>query len=618
MELSDLLSDDIFDFCSSEPAFDVNDHDIDQLFLAAFEQTQELGTEQSPATQSHVRAPTLQQPHTTRKPHPSRGPETTQPFKLDATRAHTATLEPTPTPLASAQPHPCRAPEPHTPTFNQPLPRRAAYARNQPHPSSLISNSISHNQPCTSSRARFAPPITEEDITKRRLDAVPEKTTADTKYCVSVQEDWQKYRQEVYGSSIPSLSAITTSDLQHWMIRFVLEARKKDGSEYPPETLHHICSGIVRHLRNNGHPTLDIYGSSNFVDFRRTLDAEMKRLQQKGLGSKKQQAEPITEQEEELLWSKGLLGEDSPQVLLNTMVYMIGLYFALRSGKEHRELRFSPSQIELVERDGERPYLLYTEDQSKNHPSGLKGRRIKRKSVKHHANLKNPSRCFVHLFTLYKSRCPSNPKRNAFYLQPLKKPTAQCWYMREPLGHNKLAKIVSDMCRSAGIQGYRTNHSLRATSATRLYSAGMDEQLIMERTGHRSIDGVRSYKRTSDEQEQNVSDVLHRCKKTRDVGNRPLFPSEPTNPCLSAPVTKDLPEFSPSVTSTSVSQSDSQPVPSLPLRLSSASYSRHMELQCDSHVEQSCVSSATATATNLPPGAFYFNSCNSVVININK
>ena len=125
MELSDLLSDDIFDFCSSEAAFDVNDHDIDQLFLAAFEQAEELGTEQSPANQSHICAPTLQQltqPHTTSKPHPSRRPETTQPFKLDATHAHSAMLQPTPTPLTSAQPHPCHAPEPHTSPFNQPLP----------------------------------------------------------------------------------------------------------------------------------------------------------------------------------------------------------------------------------------------------------------------------------------------------------------------------------------------------------------------------------------------------------------------------------------------------------------------------------------------------------------
>jgi integrase len=39
------------------------------------------------------------------------------------------------------------------------------------------------------------------------------------------------------------------------------------------------------------------------------------------------------------------------------------------------------------------------------------------------------------------------------------------------------------------LKGRYTNHSLRATTATRLYQAGVEEQLIMERTGHRSLDG---------------------------------------------------------------------------------------------------------------------------------
>jgi len=62
-------------------------------------------------------------------------------------------------------------------------------------------------------------------------------------------------------------------------------------------------------------------------------------------------------------------------------------------------------------------------------------------------------------------------------------------------------------CKNAGFQGYYTNHSLRATAATRLYNAGMDEQLVAEKTGHRSS-AIRSYKRTCDEQMVKVNDVL--------------------------------------------------------------------------------------------------------------
>ena len=144
----------------------------------------------------------------------------------------------------------------------------------------------------------------------------------------------------------------------------------------------------------------------------------MKRLQGKGVGSRKRQAEPLTEEEEEALWSKEVLGDHSPEALLNTMIFMNGLYFALRSGKEHRDIRFHESQISLKERDGERSFLEYVEDGSKNRPGGLKGRHIGQKVVRHYQNNSDPSRW---LFTLYRRHCPPNPKRNSFYLKPLKK-----------------------------------------------------------------------------------------------------------------------------------------------------------------------------------------------------
>ena len=159
---------------------------------------------------------------------------------------------------------------------------------------------------------------------------------------------------------------MSTNQLQHWLSRFVLEV-------YPPNTLHHLCAGLMRHVRWNGNPSLNIFQDGEFADFRATLDAEMKRLQAAGVGTKKKQAEILTE-EEDLLWEKNLLGAHNPETLLDTVIFYNGLFFALRGGKEHRQLRREPCQIEVVEPPNKRPFLRYSEDVSKNHPGGLKGK----------------------------------------------------------------------------------------------------------------------------------------------------------------------------------------------------------------------------------------------------
>jgi phosphopantothenoylcysteine synthetase/decarboxylase len=65
------------------------------------------------------------------------------------------------------------------------------------------------------------------------------------------------------------------------------------------------------------------------------------------------------------------------------------------------------------------------------------------------------------------------------------------------------------MFDSAGLDGSSiSNRNLRATGVSRMYSKGIPEKLIMERSGHLSTSGVRSYERTTDEQRKNVSDML--------------------------------------------------------------------------------------------------------------
>ena len=178
-------------------------------------------------------------------------------------------------------------------------------------------------------------------------------------------EAWRDHRN-LSGPVVPPLQDMDMRTLAHWLTRFILEV---------------IVCGIMRHLRTTSRHEIDIFKDHEFSQFRSSLDAEMKRLQSKGVGPVHKQAEPFTTEEEELLWGNKILGDHSPEALLNTIIYMNGLYFALRSGDEHRNLRHNPCQIQVVERQGERPYLLYTEDISKNRPGGLKGRKHKPKMI---------------------------------------------------------------------------------------------------------------------------------------------------------------------------------------------------------------------------------------------
>ena len=63
----------------------------------------------------------------------------------------------------------------------------------------------------------------------------------------------------------------------------------------------------MRHVRTT-HANIDFFSESEFAEFRQTLDGKMKWLQSKGIGGHVKKAEAITEEEEEeMLWTQGLL-----------------------------------------------------------------------------------------------------------------------------------------------------------------------------------------------------------------------------------------------------------------------------------------------------------------------
>lgn len=302
------------------------------------------------------------------------------------------------------------------------------------------------------------------------------------------------------------LIEMTTDELCYALSRFVLEVRKESGEEYPSETLYELIICIQLYLSSHG-IEVKLLQDAGFISLKNTLDNRMKDLSSKGIRVERKQADMISMEDETKMWDTGILGIDTPQKLLDTVLYLFGLHFALRAGQEHRNLRFVNSQI-VLHSDGEREYLRYTEDTCKTSQGGLKHRRVVPKCVDAYDNQQVPQRCIVSVYKEYISRRPPSEKCSpAFYLRPLSKPTGYVWYSSQPVGFHQLTRTVKRLCREADMTGHFTNHSLRATAASRLYRQNFDEQLICETTGHRSS-AVRSYKRTSDGQRKAISAAL--------------------------------------------------------------------------------------------------------------
>ena len=53
-----------------------------------------------------------------------------------------------------------------------------------------------------------------------------------------------------------------------------------------------------------------------------------------------------------------------------------------------------------------------------------------------------------------------------------------------------------------------TNHSLRATAATRMFAGLVPEKLVAEKTGHRSLKALRSYERTDTRMQMAIDAVI--------------------------------------------------------------------------------------------------------------
>ena len=357
---------------------------------------------------------------------------------------------------------------------------------------------------------------TEEYATKTYSDASIRKA----RWAIHIFEQWQQicnFNTNHTGDPGKHIITGTLLDMSDeylclTLCKFVMEIKKQNSQLYPKETLYEIVLVLQSHLEMSGH-SVKFLENGKFKQLWNTLDNQMKQLSKIGAVHPKEQADPIEISEEELMWNKGILGDDTPEKLVNTVLYLFRVHFALRAVDEHKSLHTGVySQLKVCfDHKLESKYLEYKEHCAKNNQGGIKSLNKKPKVVHAYENKTKPDRCIIRLYEKYLAKHPSHDIKcsHDFYLHPLANPkNPHVWYSYQPTGIHPLGKIIGKMCKAAGIGGRHTNHSLRSTAATRMYQYGLEEHQVAQVTGHASV-AVHLYKRTSDEQKQNISEVLY-------------------------------------------------------------------------------------------------------------
>ena len=344
------------------------------------------------------------------------------------------------------------------------------------------------------------------EIAKAKKGFIPANTQRSTNWAVRTFETWRKQRNaQSPGSVCPDdiLLLDDTTTLCHWLCVFCKEARREDGEPYAPRSITQLLSGIQRYIREKKQCGITVLDgkSPDFLPLHRLLDTLFRELHAQGVGASRRQSATLSQDDEEKLWSSGVVGVENPESLLNAVFR--GMFLVLRGGEEHRKLKLSQFKFAVVP-DPKQPgtsveCITYIEHGSKNRPGGTHQLNLDNKEVTHYANRSLGPRCYVSLLQLYFSKLPKEAfKADVFYCKPRRIKgqikEGEPWFERTVVGHNKLSGMVKEMLRAAGVDdSNKSNHSLRATGISRMYSSSVPEKLIMERSGHISSEGVRMY-----------------------------------------------------------------------------------------------------------------------------
>lgn len=340
-------------------------------------------------------------------------------------------------------------------------------------------------------------------------NAKNKNTQQSTKNWLKVWKSWAA--QKGYDESIESYEPAALNKI---LEEFYATVRKKDGKDYEPDSLRVMATSIDRYLVEKEYKH-SIIRDREFKTSKQVLEGKARLLRQQGKGKRPNKSRGLTAKEENELWEKNKLGKGSPQVLLQTVWWLITQYFGLRGRQEHHSMQVEDFTFGLDENNTE--YVEFIENPTKTRQAGLSAmpRTFLPKMF-----ATGGERCPVAIFKEFLWRRPSAMRTTGpLYLSCLPNPSSQVWYKKQPMGENKINTMMKSIIDGTTLEDSSksfSNHSARKTVVKKLKTAGLERSSIVKVTGHRNEKSLDYYDEGDENEQRQLS---HTISSTRNINS---------------------------------------------------------------------------------------------------
>ena len=172
-------------------------------------------------------------------------------------------------------------------------------------------------------------------------------TQQSTNNWIKVWKSWAS--QKGYDESIENYEPEALNKI---LEEFYATVRKKGGEDYEPDSLRVMVTAIDRYLTEKEYKQ-SIIRDREFKSSKQVLEGKARPLRQQGKGKRPNKARSLTTTEENELWEKKKLGKGSPQVLVQTIWWLLTQYFGLRGRQEHHSMTVEDFSFGLDENNTE-------------------------------------------------------------------------------------------------------------------------------------------------------------------------------------------------------------------------------------------------------------------------